>query len=58
MIDRLLKGGNLSSEELDSSLRAAEASGKPIEDILLAKGVPKHEILLGLSAEFSCPFVE
>ena len=55
---RLLTRGILTQEELDSLARQAEAVNAPLEELLMQRGVPKHEILFCLSEHYELPFVE
>ena len=55
---RLVKRGILTERELSEGLRESLASGKYPEDWLLAKGVPKYEILFCFSEFYGFPFVE
>ena len=56
--ERLIKRKLLTEEELSESLEAALASGRYPEEILLEKGIPKHEILFCVAEDCGCPFVE
>lgn len=56
--ERLLRRGLLRSDELDKIESEAAASGVFVEDLLISKGIPKHEILLSLSEHSGLPFVE
>ena len=56
--DRLLKRKLLTSRDLEEIAAEAEASGKRPEELLLAKGVPKHEVLFSLSEHYHLPFAE
>jgi uncharacterized membrane protein YidH (DUF202 family) len=55
---RLLMRGILTQEELDNLARQSEAVNAPIEELLMQRGVPKHEILFCLSEYYGLPFVE
>jgi len=55
---RLIKQGFLSEKELLDIIVASTASGKYPEDLLLSKGIPKHEILFCLTEYYGHPFVE
>lgn len=44
--------------ELDFMLKEGASSGKPVEDVMLANGIPKDKILPGLSEHCGCPYVE
>ncbi|MGO9378737.1 MAG: DUF202 domain-containing protein [Dissulfurispiraceae bacterium] len=55
---RLIKHGFLSEKELLDIVAESSAAGKYPEDCLLAKGIPKHEILFCLTEYYGYPFVE
>jgi len=55
---RLVSRGILSADELDSVIGEAESPASPLEERLLSRGVPKHEILLSLSAHYGIPYIE
>ena len=55
---RLIKQGFLSERELLDIIAASTAAGKYPEDLLLSKGIPKHEILFCLTEYYGYPFVE
>ncbi|HXX81872.1 MAG TPA: DUF202 domain-containing protein [Thermodesulfovibrionales bacterium] len=48
----------MTKEELDKAVLESGSSKKYLEDILMKKGIPKHEILLCISEFYNCPFVE
>lgn len=56
--ERLIKQGFLSEEELLDIIAECSASGKFPEDLLLSKGIPKHEILFCLTEYYGYPFME
>ncbi len=56
--DRLLRRKIVSREELDVLAQDAAAAGIAVEDLLLQREVPKHEILFSLSEYYGLPFVE
>jgi uncharacterized membrane protein YidH (DUF202 family) len=56
--ERLVRRELLTGEELDKAILESGSSKKYIEDILLEKGIPRHEILLCISEFYKCPFVE
>ncbi len=56
--ERLLKNGILTEKELDENIRESAAAGRLLEEWLIERGVPKHEILFSLTEFYSCPFVE
>ncbi len=55
---RLLRRSILSEDELHVFAREATFSGIALEELLLRKGVAKHEILFCLSEFYGLPFVE
>ena len=57
-LQRLIDRGVLAEEELDRVLRESEKSGTWPEEVLIKKGVPRHEVLLSLAGYYECPFVE
>ena len=56
--DRLLRKRIISEVELDAVARESASSGIALEELLLLKGVAKHEILFCLSEFYGLPFVE
>lgn len=56
--ERLLRLGILSRKEFDACAEEAAASRIPLEELLIERGVSKHEILFCLSAYYGLPFVE
>lgn len=56
--ERLVRREILGPRELQEYLDASQASGRHPEDVLLEKGVPKHELLFCLAEYYGCPFVE
>ncbi len=56
--NRLVLRGLLSSADLERTALEAAASDRPVEDLLLEHGMPKHEVLFCLSEYYGCPFVE
>lgn len=55
---RLVQRRLLTENELENCIAEARKTPSRIEDVLLGRGVPKHEILLALSAYYGYPFVE
>jgi len=55
---RLVRRGLLSAGRLQELLQRAEKEGTSLEELLLAAGVPKHEILLCLAGSYHVPFIE
>jgi len=53
-----MKRGVLSGDELDRLIRESATSGSVLEEMLIRRGVPKHEILLCLSEYYNAPFAE
>ncbi len=56
--ERLLKKGSITEEALREIIKESIAVDKSIEDLLFAKGIPKHEILFCLSEYYGEPFTE
>jgi uncharacterized membrane protein YidH (DUF202 family) len=56
--DRLVRRELLSRDELYRLIVEAELSRTPLEELLGTAGIPKHEILLGLSEYYHAPFAE
>ncbi len=56
--NRLLRRRILSEDELGTFARESTSSGIALEELLLRKGVAKHEILFCLSEFYGFPFVE
>ncbi|GBE06607.1 MAG TPA: hypothetical protein ENH45_01070 [Nitrospirae bacterium] len=56
--DRLIKNAVITDQALDDAIKESERSGSHIEETLMRKGIPKHEILICLSEYYGCPFVE
>ncbi len=55
---RLVNRELLTGRQLHDYMDEAAASGKYPEDVLLEKGVPKHELLFCLAEHYGYPFVE
>ena len=55
---RLIIKGILSEEELGSTISGSITSDKYPEELLIEKGVPKHEVLFCLSGYYGFPFIE
>jgi uncharacterized membrane protein YidH (DUF202 family) len=56
--ERLVKREILDSTRLQAYCEESKASGRRLEDLLMEKGIPKHELLLCLTEFYGCPFVE
>lgn len=56
--DRLVRRGLMSSKRLQALEARAADRGTPIEVLLLADGIPKHELLFCLAAKYHAPFIE
>jgi uncharacterized membrane protein YidH (DUF202 family) len=56
--DRLIKRGLVTEEELNECIQESIPSGKRPEEILLERGIPRHEILFCLTDYCKCPFIE
>jgi uncharacterized membrane protein YidH (DUF202 family) len=55
---RLIRRGEFSAQDLESLVRDAEGSYLPVEELLLRRGVPRHEVLFCLKEYYGVPFVE
>ncbi len=55
---RLVKRGFLNGFELEGMIREASASGLALEELLIARGVPRHEVLFSLKEYYAVPFIE
>ena len=55
---RLVRRGILSQQKLENLIHDATEAGVRVEEVLIAKGVPKHEVLFCLSEYYGYPFVE
>jgi uncharacterized membrane protein YidH (DUF202 family) len=55
---RLIDGGMITEERLERIIKEAISSPKWPEELLIAEGIPKHEILRSLSEHYGLPFVE
>ncbi len=58
MYKRLQKNGSIDKNGLEAALKLSEESGRPLEQILLERGVPKCEALVSLSEHYGCPYIE
>ena len=56
--ERLLRLELLSRSDLAAASHEAQAAGVRIEDALLSRGVPKHELMRSLSEYYGCRVVE
>ncbi|MEJ2697799.1 MAG: DUF202 domain-containing protein, partial [Candidatus Sulfobium sp.] len=56
--ERLTSKGLLTKDELSGIIAASGSSGKYPEELLLEKGIPRHEVLFCLSEYYDCPFAE
>ncbi|MCL5023777.1 MAG: DUF202 domain-containing protein [Nitrospirae bacterium] len=56
--DRLVERNFLTPEAFEQIKKESEDSGRHPEELLLERGIPKHEILLCLSGYYNIPFVE
>jgi uncharacterized membrane protein YidH (DUF202 family) len=56
--ERLVRREILGLRELQEYLDESQTSGRYPEDILIEKGVPKHEVLFCLAEYYGYPFVE
>jgi uncharacterized membrane protein YidH (DUF202 family) len=55
---RLITRGVITEEELDSVINESATACKYPEELLIEKGIPKHEILFCLTEYYGYPFVE
>ncbi len=55
---RLVSRGEISAQDLESVVRDAGESSLPVEELLLRRGVPRHEVLFCLGEYYGVPFVE
>ncbi len=55
---RLIRQGFITEEDLLHITDESSAAGKYPEDLLLSRGIPKHEILFCLTEYYGYPFVE
>lgn len=56
--ERLVKNGTITRGELEALGDESNVSGAFPEELLLRKGIPKHEIIFCLSEYFECPVLE
>ncbi len=56
--NRLVRRGILSEDDLNKLILDATEAGAPLENVLLARGISKHEVLFCLSEYYGYPFVE
>lgn len=56
--ERLIKRNLLTREELYRVIKESKDSGKYSEELLMERGIPKHEILFSLSGYYGYPFTE
>jgi uncharacterized membrane protein YidH (DUF202 family) len=56
--NRLIDKGFVTEKALKEYAEESASSGKYVEEILIAKGVPKHEVLSCLSEYYGYPFTE
>ncbi len=56
--ERLVSRNLLAREELERILRESEDSGDYPEEMLMKRGIPKHELLFCLSEYYNHPFIE
>jgi len=54
----LLQKGYITECGLDEAAKESETSGNSMEEVLIKKGLPRHEVMLSLSAHYNLPFVE
>jgi uncharacterized membrane protein YidH (DUF202 family) len=56
--DLLVQKKTLTGSELNTIIKESMVTEIRVEELLMGKGVPKHEILACLSEFYGCPFVE
>jgi uncharacterized membrane protein YidH (DUF202 family) len=56
--ERLIRRGLIGARELERVYIFAEDANRPVEDVLLEKGIAKHEVLLCLAGFHNCPSIE
>ncbi len=56
--ERLIKNKIITEDALNESMQESVASGKCLEELLIGKGVPKHQILFCLTEYYGYPFAE
>ncbi len=56
--ERLTKREIITHDGLDEVIKESKTSGKYPEDLLIEKGIPRHEVLFCLSEYYGYPFVE
>lgn len=56
--ERLIKRKIVTEKELEDAIEESKASDKYIEELLIEKGLPKHEVLFCLKEYYGYPFVE
>ena len=57
-LERLVRRGFLTSDELNEIIDISAGSGEFLEKLLRERGVPKHELLYCLTETYGRPFVE
>jgi len=55
---RLINREIITDRELNNVMAKSEASGECVEELLMRRGIPKHEILFSLSEYYGFPFIE
>ena len=55
---RLVNRAIITERELNNVMARSEASGECVEELLIRRGIPKHEILFSLSEYYGLPFIE
>lgn len=58
LFERLIRRGLLTEKELLEFVEDCRTSGKHPGEMLIERGIPKHEILFCLSGYYGCPFLE
>jgi uncharacterized membrane protein YidH (DUF202 family) len=55
---RLVRRGLITKRDLDALEQVTAVSGMRIEDALIDRGIPKHEVLFSLKEYYNLPFIE
>ena len=58
LYQRLVRRNLLPDEALRSIVAGSKGSPRAVEKMLIARGIPKHELLLCLTGTFNCPAIE
>jgi uncharacterized membrane protein YidH (DUF202 family) len=58
LYQRLVRRSLLTDEDLRSIIARSKGSPRTAEELLIGRGIPKHELILCLIGTFNCPAVE